>query len=342
MLILGNEQVGDTLEGREHQVLQLMRRCYLRHARGDTTIPHSAFLELPTTDRDRIIGLPAYLGDIQPVAGIQWISSFPGNPATGIEGASAAIILNSVYTGQPEALIEGSIVSAWRTAASAALAATTLAAPGAERGASLIGCGAVNLEVLRFLRVALPGLDRVTLFDLDRERAISLADRCLLSHPRVRITIADRVEDALAEHRLVSLATTATVPHLDIEHCRPGTLLLHLSLRDLTPPAVLNALNVVDDADDVCRGSTSLHLAERLVGHRDFIVGPIGRILAAGPYRRDADRVTVFSPAGLGMLDIALAELVRGAARAHGLGTHIPDFLPCPPTTRDRELAYEH
>jgi ornithine cyclodeaminase len=243
-----------------------------------------------------------------------------------MERASAAIIVNSMRTGQPVAMVEGSTISARRTAASAALAAATLPAADPDTGVSLIGCGVINAEVLRFLRVVRPELRDVTVFDLDQSRATAFARRC---DPDLTVTVADRVTDALEAHPLVSLATTAGTPHLDSGSFRPGALVLHLSLRDVSIAAVLAAVNVVDDVDHVCRAATSVHLAEQEVGHREFISATLGGLLLTGPeHRRDPHRVTLFSPFGLGVLDIAVTNVVLGAARKAGLGVELRDFLP--------------
>lgn len=329
MLILGADEVRHVLDGAEGAVLDVVRRAYTLHARGRTAVPHSVFLRFPDDDRDRIIALPAYLADEEPVAGIKWISSFPGNIDRGIERASAAIIVNSMSTGHPEALIEGSTISARRTAASAAIAASTLAGPTPDSGVTLVGCGVINFEVLRFLLASLPDVETVTLFDVDPARARAFTARVGEHWPHLKITTAERMADALAAHTLVSLATTTTVPHLTGEYFRPGTLVLHLSLRDLTPATVLAAVNIVDDTDHVCRAATSLHLAEQQVGHREFIGGAIGDILLAGEgFQREPDGLTVFSPFGLGMLDLALADLIRREAARRGMGTSLPGFLP--------------
>ncbi|HYQ66191.1 2,3-diaminopropionate biosynthesis protein SbnB [Actinophytocola sp.] len=331
MLILGNEPVRSVLDGREEAVVELVRRCYLTHARGDTSLPHSVFLRFADQPRDRIIALPARVGGEQRIAGVKWIASFPGNVSAGVARASATIILNSMDTGQPLAVVEGSTISARRTAASAALAAATLGSANG-RGVALIGCGVINFEVLRFLRTTNPGLTEVTLFDLSQERARSFAARCAREPGGPAATVADRLEDALGAHTLISFATTAGVPHTGLAHCLPGSLVLHLSLRDIQPEALLdkdNVVNVVDDADHVCREATSVDLAARLAGHRDFIQAALGDVLAgSSPYDRDPRRVTVFSPFGLGILDIALADFVRVEAVARGVGTHLTDFLP--------------
>jgi 2,3-diaminopropionate biosynthesis protein SbnB len=328
MLILGNKDVRQLLDGRNAEVVAAVRQAYLEHTRGETAVPESVFLRFPGNTSDRIITLPAYLGGDEPVAGVKWIASFPGNVATGLERASAVIVLNSTNTGRPLCVMEGSVISARRTAASAALASATLSAAAPVEGVSVIGCGVINAEVLRFLTTVHPELRDVTVFDLDADRAEAFARRCATELDVATTTVRDP-EEALAAHSLVSLATTAAVPHLDLRTCRPGTLVLHVSLRDVTIGGVLDAVNIVDDRDHVLRAATSVHLAEQHVGHREFIEATIGELLLTGEkHERDPRRVTLFSPFGLGVLDLAVADLALRTARRRGLGVEMADFLP--------------
>lgn len=54
---------------------------------------------------------------------------------------------------------------------------------------------------------------------------------------------------------------------------------------------------------------------------------PGGILEGAAPARRDERGVTVFSPFGLGVLDIAVGKQVLDLARAAGRGVRIPSFL---------------
>jgi ornithine cyclodeaminase len=331
MLILTAHDVHRVLDGQEEQVLEAVHHAYLRHAAGETALPHSVFLRFPEDvhARDRIIALPAYLGGEAPVAGVKWISSFPANIDCGIERASAAIILNSMQTGHPEVFLEGSVISARRTAASAALAARLLATADDAAGVTLVGCGVINFEVLRFLSVVHPGLAEVTVHDLRADRAEAFALRCREALPALRVRFEADRDAALSAHTLVSVATTATTPYLDTAPLRPGSLLLHVSLRDVLPEAVLTAVNMVDDADHVCRAATSLELAEQRAGDRSFIGASLGEVArSGGAGLRDPRRTTIFSPFGLGILDLAVAQLVRQQAEKAGLGVWVDRFLP--------------
>ncbi|MDH6626465.1 2,3-diaminopropionate biosynthesis protein SbnB [Streptomyces sp. LBL] len=329
MLIIGHGEVRGVLDGKEQEILALVADAYRLHDEGRTALPHSVFLRFPGDDRNRVIGLPAYLGGDHQVAGMKWIASFPGNLEQGKERASAGIVLNSMTDGRPEAFIEASLISARRTGASAALAAGLLGTEREPRGMSFIGLGPINLEVLRFSKARLPSLTDLCLYDLDPARVASFAEEARSIVPGVTVTTAAAPEEALSAHRLVSLATTASSPHLGLAATRPGTTVLHVSLRDLTVEAVLGAQNVVDDADHVCRERTSLHLAEQATGGREFVDAPIGALLRGSTdFVRDPERVLVYSPFGLGVLDLALAHWVRRRAEETGTGTRIEGFLP--------------
>ncbi|NUK03891.1 2,3-diaminopropionate biosynthesis protein SbnB [Streptomyces lunaelactis] len=329
MLIIGHRDVRHVLEGQEDAVLALVGDTYRLHEAGRTAVPHSVFLRFPDSPRDRIIGLPAYAGGEQPAAGMKWIASFPGNVARGKERASAAILLNSMEDGGPRACVEASVISARRTAASAALAAVQLVTEPEPYGIALVGCGPINREVLRFVKAALPSIREVVVFDLDADRAADFAARAGEGHPDLRFVLTESAQDALGAHQLVSLATTAGEPHMDLSACAPGATVLHVSLRDLTVDAILGAQNVVDDADHVCRERTSLHLAEQATGGREFIDASIGELLSGeSGFRRDPERVAVFSPFGLGVLDIALSQWVYDACEREEFGVRVEGFLP--------------
>lgn len=328
--IVSAGEVDDVLRGRESDIIRTVQVAYEAHADGASSLPHSTFLRFPDQPGDRIIALPAYLGAGFEMAGVKWVASFPGNHDLGLDRASAVVIVNSARTGRPEAILEGSIISAKRTAASVALAARHLHGSKHIPCAGLIGCGPINLEVARFLRAVFPEIEGFVVFDRSPDHAQRFKERCAAHLPGVEIVAVRELEDVFKASLLCSIATTAPEPHIhDISACRPGSTILHVSLRDLAPEVILSCENVVDDVDHVCRAATSVHLAEALTGRRDFIRCTLADITSGrAPARADPDAVTVFSPFGLGVLDLAVSKLVLDQAVAEHRGTTIPSFLP--------------
>jgi ornithine cyclodeaminase len=311
----------------EAEVIDLVRAAYVAHARGQTAVPHSTFLRFPGRSRERIIALPAFLGDGFEAAGLKWISSFPENVGRGLERASALVILNSMDTGRPRVVMEGALVSAMRTAASAALAAQVLHAdPSPSIG--LVGTGPINAEIARFVGAVFPCAREWWLCDLDPRRANEFQSRLISVRPQLRIRVASSIGELLERCSLVSFATTAVEPHVsDLSDCPAGATILNVSLRDLAPELILSADNVVDDVDHVCRAGTSVHLAEQQAGHRAFVRAELGRILTGDlPARPEPDRLSVFSPFGLGILDLAIAARAAELAGRNGSGTRVPGF----------------
>jgi 2,3-diaminopropionate biosynthesis protein SbnB len=329
LVLVRGEDVAKLLAGREAQIVEAVRAAYVAHAQGDTSIPNCPFLRFPKNETDRIIPKPAFLGGEFQVAGIKWVASFPGNLAKGLERASATIILNSTETGRPVAIIEGSLINAYRTAASAALAADVLRGATPAHNLVMVGCGLINFETLRFLLTLRPEIRKISLVDLNPARAAQFLDRCQRITGDRELSAAANARTAFQDADIVSLATTASKPHLDHIANRNGDgVVLHISLRDLTPAVILAADNVVDDVEHVCSNRTSLDLTVQQCGSHDFIRTTLGAILLGRePARRDTGTV-IFSPFGLGILDLAVGHLVYQLAVRENAGLTVGGFVP--------------
>lgn len=326
--VISGAQVQQALLGREKHIVRVVRDTYRLHGAGLTVNPPSSFLQFPDRRSARIIALPASIGGAAPVDGLKWISSFPENVASEIPRASAVLILNDPTTGYPFACLESSVISASRTAASAALAADWLSR-GRARPARVgfLGSGLIARYVHAFLAGTGWVFDELGVSDLSPASSSGFRMYLEQSGATGRITVHASPEELVRSSDLVVFATVAGRPHVsDPSWFDHHPLVLHLSLRDLAPRVLLAATNVVDDVDHCLRAETSPHLTERLTGNRRFIAGTLDDVMA-GRITVPTDRTTVFSPFGLGVLDLAVGQYVYDEVARSGELRIVDDFF---------------
>ena len=323
--VISGAEVQHALEGREQEVVALVDNAYRLHSAGDSVNPPSYFLRFPDRPSSRIIALPASIGGDVGVDGLKWISSFPENVASGIPRASAVLILNDQETGYPFACLESSIISATRTAAMAALAARSLSRGRARpRRVGFFGAGLIARYVHTFLAGTGWSFDEVGVHDLSADSATGFCDYLDRSAAGGDVTVHGGPEELVRSSDMVVFATVAGRPHVsDPSWFEHNPLVLHVSLRDLAPEIVLASTNIVDDVEHCLKADTSPHLAEQLTGNRDFVHGTLADVLA-GRATVPADRPVVFSPFGLGVLDLAVGKYVYDRVAANG-GLHVVD-----------------
>jgi N-[(2S)-2-amino-2-carboxyethyl]-L-glutamate dehydrogenase len=326
--VIPGAQVGEALSGRERDVVALMEETYRLHDAGRTHNPPSYFLTFEDRPTSRIIALPASVGGDVNVDGIKWVSSFPENVSAGVPRASAVLILNDHDTGYPFACLEASIINASRTSASAALAADRLTR-GRERPrrVGFFGVGLIARYLHKYLAATGWTFDETGVFDLKTESAEGFRGYLETQEGTGTITVHDDAESLIRGSDLVVFATVAGTPHVhDPAWFDHHPLVLHVSLRDLAPQILLDAVNIVDDVEHCLKADTSPHLVEQLTGNRDFLDGTLDDVLG-GRVRLPSDRTVVFSPFGLGVLDLAVGKSVYDELARTGELHVVDDFF---------------
>jgi ornithine cyclodeaminase len=243
-----------------------------------------------TLDGGTVLIMPAWQSRF---LGIKTINIFPGNAAQGLPGLFATYTLYDATTGEPLAQIDGNEITARRTAAASALAASHLARPDARR-LVVIGRGRVGSLLPDAYRAVRP-IDHVTVWfrgcGIDLEAAVRAAD-------------------------IVSCATLATEPLVRGEWLAPGS---HLDLIGGFTPQMR-------EADDACFAGASLYVdtLAALVKSGDLLAPMSRGVFAASdvkgtleslcrgetPGRTEATGRTVFKSVGTALEDLAAAMLV--------------------------------
>jgi len=326
--VISGGQVAEVLHGRERETIALVEETYRVHGLGDSVNPPSYFLKFPDRPSSRIIALPASVGGSVQVDGLKWISSFPENVAAGIPRASAVLILNDHATGYPFACLESSIISAVRTAASAAAGADHLSRGRARpRTVGFIGVGLIARYIHTYLRAGGWEFDEVGVHDLSLDSARGFCGYLETCDSPGNITIHESAESLVKACDLIVFATIAGKPHVhDPSWFAHNPVVLHVSLRDLAPEILLGATNVVDDVEHCLKADTSPHLVEQLTGNRDFLAGTLAEVMA-GQVTIRHDRPVIFSPFGLGVLDLAVGKYVYDEVVRRGGLNVVEDFF---------------
>ncbi|WP_340609018.1 2,3-diaminopropionate biosynthesis protein SbnB [Xenorhabdus bharatensis] len=304
--VIGAAQIAPWLDANPDMLVKSVKQAYLQHAHGKTVNPDSYFLRFPNHPRQRIIALPASIESDDAITGIKWISSFPENIDKGLDRASAVLIINDRHTGYPRACLEGSLISAARTAASAVLGASYLhPTPKKIKRLGVIGCGPIAHNTLGLLVKLGWEIDKLCMCDLSETRIQIFRDK---SAGWVGTSYSTSLESTIRESDMVLIATSATQPYITspawFSH---APTVLHMSLRDLAPEIILAGQNIADDVSHCLKAQTSPHLASQQVGHHDFMAGGIADLIEQRIVP-DNKQPRIFSPFGMGILDLAVAK----------------------------------
>jgi ornithine cyclodeaminase/alanine dehydrogenase-like protein (mu-crystallin family) len=243
------------------------------------------------------------------------ITSFPANLENGVFPAVQAVcVLFDGTNGRPLAVIDGTEITYWRTAADSALGSKILAPPDPTT-LLVVGAGEMSIRLIHAHRAVRPSLRRVIVWNRTQARAVQLAAR--LAEEGIE---SESIEDLAAATRMADIICTCTrsrEPLIQGANLRPG---VHLDLvggytpstREADDEAAHRSLVFVDRRESAFHGVgdilqpivTGAIREVDVLGDLYDLVG--GRV--AG--RRSASDITFFKNAGGGHLDLMTAELI--------------------------------
>jgi ornithine cyclodeaminase/alanine dehydrogenase-like protein (mu-crystallin family) len=169
--------------------------------------------------------------------------------------------------------------------------------------------------------------DEVGVHDLSSDSAAGFRGYLERAGTPGRITVHDTAEQLIRSSDLVVFATVSARPHVHaVSWFAHHPVVLHVSLRDLAPQILLDAINVVDDVEHCLKADTSPHLTEQLTGNRNFLTGTLADVLD-GRVTVPPNRTVIFSPFGLGVLDLAVGKLVYDLVLTSGQLQVVDDFF---------------
>ena len=229
----------------------------------------------------------------------------PGNPARGLDAHQGGVLLHDGETGELRALLNASPITAIRTAAVSAVATRALARPDA-RTVAIIGSGVQG-------------------------KSHAAAMRAVLVEPEIRMwsrSTGGSAEDVVRGADIVCTCTTSPQPVLRREWLAPGAHVNAVGAsvpraRELDEETIRAATLVVDRRESALNEAGELLIPG--LGEEQ-IAAELGEVLIGShPGRTSDDELTVFKSLGLGVEDLAAAELVVTRAREQDAGVEV-DF----------------
>ncbi|HEY7282812.1 MAG TPA: ornithine cyclodeaminase family protein, partial [Actinomycetota bacterium] len=317
MLVLSRAEVASLLD--PDVLVEALAAAMIDLSSGEASMPTRVAALVPRTDG--LLGaMPAWLPSAS-VLETKLVSVFPRN-AGGVPTHQAVIVVFDQDTGEPASLMDGTEITAQRTAAGSALA-TRLLARADSRRLAVVGTGVQARAHLRYV-VRVREFEQVVVAGRNPDHARTLAG-AVSAELGGAVSVAESIEAAVRGADVVCAATHAETPVLRRAWLGDGAHVNSVGWTatgsEVDPETVRDAMVVVESRSSAL--SEGPGGANDLVWPiRDGVVGPdhvhaeIGEILAGTrPGRTSADQLTLYKSVGVAVQDAAAAGLVLRRAR---------------------------
>ncbi len=281
-----------------------------------TPLRHHHTVQIPGEDDATLLLMPAWQSGRY--LGVKGVTVYPGNSSRGIPAVHGTYLLSSGATGEPLALLDGSELTARRTAAASALAAGYLSRPDSEK-LLMVGTGRLSLNLIA-AHCSVRPIKQVTVWGRTPAKAEAIAEKATKIGVTAKAT--EDLAEACGEADVVSTATLSNEPLIKGEWLQAGT---HLDLvggftpqmREADDECIRRARVFVDTRDGALQeaGDVVVPLQTGVLQEKDVAGDLFDLCRDVVPGRETSKEITLFKSVGTALEDLAAAILVYESTR---------------------------
>jgi len=323
MLVLSEKEIRRLVDIDE--LIAALEEAHIQFSTGSAVMPVRQVTPLPEIS-GRITSMPAYLAADRAL-GMKIVTYFKDNARFGLPAILATVQLYSADTGKLAAVLDGTYLTAIRTACASAMATKALANADAPV-LGILGAGVqarAHIEALSKNR----NIQKIKIYSPSGASARKLKED-LESKVKLPIEPAESAENAVRGADLVVTVTTAATPILAREWLKPGAHINAVGshrpdLRELDGATLKAAKVVVDSREAIMSecGDALLAIKEGAID-ATHLSTEVGEVLAGRkPGRTKANEITIYKSVGIAIQDVAAARLVYRRALEQKAGVEV-------------------
>ena len=322
MLLLNKDEIKKVFP--MHDAIEADKECYKAFSEGKFDVPLRAVIN---GSKGNFLFMPAYSEEMK-AAGLKIVNIMPGNPEKGLPASIGQVLLIDGETGIVKAMMDGTYVTALRTAAASGAAFDLFGLENASAGA-LIGTGS---QAMCQLEAMLSGRQlkevRVAARRFEKTKAFTERANRELGHYGAEIIPVKDTNEAVDGADLITLVTDSGTPVCSAECFKPGAVISSVGsytydMQELDPAVFDRCGKIYFDSETAVLSESGNILRPLDEGtlSRDQFTGDIGDyLLGRIPGRESDDEIIVFENVGIGALDLYTAHKIYDKAMEAGIG----------------------